>query len=85
MGKLSWAARRQNSFFHSPIFSPCQHCTQPSYTLRVVLGMTNFSSMPMMLPKPSQVGQAPKGELKEKRLSLGSSNFMPSASKRVEK
>ena len=73
-----------NSLRQFPILSPCQHCTQPSYTLKEELGMTSFSSIPIVLPNPSQVGHAPKGELKENILSLGSSNFMPSASKRVE-
>ena len=47
--------------------------------------MTSCSSMPTMRPKPSHSGQAPTGELKAKRLSEGSLNVMPSASKRVEK
>ncbi len=84
MGNSSLAALRQNSFFHSPSFSPCQHCTHPSYTDREGLGITSFSSMPTMLPKPSHVWHAPAGELKANILSDGCSKVMPSASKRVE-
>ena len=85
MGKPLAPARRQNSSFHAPIFSPRQHITAPSYTLSERLGTTRLSSMPTTRPKPSQAGQAPSGELNENMLSLGSSNVMPSASKRVEK
>ena len=85
MGKLCFSALRQNSSFHSPIFSPRQHTTAPSYTLSAEFGMTRLSSTPITLPKPSQAGHAPIGELKEKRLSVGGSKVMPSASNRVEK
>ena len=85
MGKSAFCARRQNSVFHSPIFSPRQQTTAPSYTLRAELGMTSFSSMPMTRPNPSHTGQAPTGELNANKLSEGSSNVIPSASKRVEK
>ena len=74
-----------NSVCHSFIFSPCQHCTHPSYTLSEGLGMTSCSSIPITLPKPSQVGHTPMGELKANSPSEGSSKVMPSASRRVEK
>ena len=85
MGNLSAAALRQNSAFHVPSFSPCQHCTHPSYTLSDVLGTTSFSSMPITLPNPSHSGQAPAGELNANMLSVGFSNVMPSSSNEVEK
>ncbi len=65
--------------------SPRQQTTAPSYMDNERLGMTRCSSMPMILPKPSHSGHAPSGELKENIWSFGSSNVMPSASKRVLK
>ena len=84
MGKSSFAARLQNSSFQMPILSPCQHCTHPSYTLSVELGITRLSSIPITLPNPSQEGHAPSGELKANMLSDGSSKVIPSVSKREE-
>ena len=84
-GEIVFRASRMNSFSHSPIFSPRQQITAPSYTLRARLGMTRCSSIPITLPKPSQLGQAPMGELKENIWSLGSSKVIPSASNFVLK
>ena len=41
--------------------------------------------MPMILPRPPQVGQAPSGELKLNRYSSGVRKLMPSSSKRLLK
>ena len=74
-----------NSCSHSPIFSPRQQRTAPSYTLRARFGITRCSSIPITLPKPSHSGQAPRGELNENIWSFGSSNLIPSASNLVLK
>ena len=39
--------------------------------------MTRSMSKSMVLPKPWQRGQAPKGELKLKRMGSGTANSMP--------
>jgi len=48
--------------------------------LRRLSGITRSGSIPNTWLKPSQVGQAPKGLLNEKRLGTGSSNTIPSIS-----
>lgn len=53
--------------------------------LRLLYARIGKTYSPITLPNPSQVGQAPSGELKANMLSVGSSKVMPSASKRVEK
>ena len=47
-------------------------------------GTTKSGSMPITLPYPPHVGHAPKGLLKSNRCSVGSTNVIPSASKRCE-
>ena len=58
--------------------------TASSNTDNALLGITKFSSMPITLPKPSQVGHAPTGLLKLNMRSFGSSKVIPSASNRFE-
>ena len=48
-------------------------------------GITRSSSIPSTWLKPSQTGQAPNGLLNENRFGTGSSNRIPSSSKRFEK
>ena len=54
--------------------SVCHGRTAPPARLFVSSGTTRSQSMPMVLPKPRHVGQAPMGELKEKRLAWGRCN-----------
>src|SRR5690606_2782224 len=69
---------------HSFILSERHGATAPSYTVRLLSGITKSGSIPSTLPKPSQVWQAPYGLLKLKKLTEGSSNTIPSSSKRSE-
>ena len=46
-------------------------------------GTTLFGSIPIVLPKPSHVGQAPTGLLKLNKSGLGSENVIPSRSNRL--
>src|SRR5678815_2212144 len=50
-----------------------QAAMAPSERLRAVSGMTRDSSISRSVPRPWQVGQAPLGELKEKRRGESSS------------
>ena len=80
MGKSYFALAWINAFNHSPIFSPFQQTTAPSYNDLLLSGTTRSSSIPIILPNPSQTGQAPRGLLKLNIISVGSSNTIPSAS-----
>ena len=63
-------------------FTFCQPETAmaPSRMERLGLGMTSWGSAFIWLPRPVQVGQAPKGELKENIRGASSSMEMPQSS-----
>ena len=62
-----------------------QGATAPSYTERLLSGITRSGSMPNIVPKPSHRLQAPYGLLKLKKLTVGRSNKIPSSSNLSEK
>ena len=53
--------------------------------LLVLSGMTRSSLTPIILPRPPQVGQAPRGLLKLNMYSSGRLKVIPSSSKRFTK
>ena len=85
IGKSNNAALVISLSFHFFMVSPFQQTIASSYTERFLFGITRFSSMPIILLYPSHTGHAPKGLLKLKRYSFGSSNKIPSSSNLFEK
>ena len=85
MGKLNLSAERTSCILNSLITSPFQQATASSKIESVLFGITRSSSIPITLPNPSQVGQAPSGLLKLNVCTVGVSNCIPSASKLFEK
>ena len=59
MGKSKRMPFFSSGFSHSPCFSVRQGAMAPSYTVRLLSGITKSSSMPSTEPKPSQVWHAP--------------------------
>src|SRR5580704_13804578 len=62
---------------HDRYLGLVQGSTAPSVSDRVRSGITRSMSKSMVLPKPWQRGQAPKGELKLKRIGSGAANSRP--------
>src|SRR5699024_12666931 len=61
-------------FTYTTLFRSFQGAKTPSSMLKLSSGIINSSSTVKREPKPSQLGQAPNGALKEK--SLGSNSSM---------